>query len=62
MLLKAIFVTAQNNFNIMRTFLFLQSLFIIVAAFQSKKHGEYKVKVVPDMFYRIVGTFFCKYS
>ena len=36
-------------------------LMALAIAFQSKKHGDYKLKAFPNMFYRVLGSLFRKF-
>ena len=39
----------------------MQMLMALAIAFQSKKHGDYKLKAFPNMFYRVLGSLFRKF-
>ena len=45
----------------MRLYLCMQMLMALAIAFQSKKHGDYKLKAFPNMFYRVLGSLFRKF-
>ena len=45
----------------MRVYLFMQMLMALAIAFQSKQHGDYKLKALPNMFYRVLGSIFRKF-
>ena len=36
-------------------------LMALAIAFQSKQHGEYKLKALPNMLYRVLGSIFRKF-